>query len=145
MNHPTIAQALAAARAEEFIARADAYRASRLVRRPRRVSIDDPTGIVIRPAAPVDAPELARLAVMDDARVPAAPILVAEASNVIVAAVGSDNAAIADPFVPTEAIVQALRVCTREPHPGSAIRGRLRRLAPWAARRRIEHRPSCMS
>lgn len=145
MNHPTILQAAAAERVRDLIAQADAHR---LATSAIRIQVHEPTGLVVRMSAPADAAALERLAVLDDGRVPNGPVFVAEARGVMVAAVGIDGAAIADPFVPTEAVVRALRSVVRELHAGRGIPGRPGTIARWARRLhplRSERRPACTS
>jgi len=65
----------------------------------------------IRAATDADMAALVRLARLDSSRPPAGTILVAEDDGELVAAMGvEDGAAIADPFRPTAAIVEMLRV-----------------------------------
>jgi hypothetical protein len=65
--------------------------------------------ITIRPARAADAPALASLAKCDSAEVPLAPVLLAEASGELRAAVSLyDGAAIADPFRHTLWMVELL-------------------------------------
>jgi hypothetical protein len=72
------------------------------------------SSFVIRPAADADVPALRRLARLDDRRVPRGDLVLAQVGSEIRAAVStSDGAAIADPWTPTAAIVDALRAWTR--------------------------------
>jgi len=72
------------------------------------VSATDLT-IVIRPSRPEDDRALARLAGLDSARVPAEPLLVAEAGGELRAALSlRDRRAIADPFHFTRPLVALL-------------------------------------
>jgi hypothetical protein len=65
--------------------------------------------IVIRPSRPEDEHELARLAALDSAAVPAAPLLVAEADGELTAALSlRDGTLIADPFRRTAALATLL-------------------------------------
>jgi hypothetical protein len=65
----------------------------------------------IRWAFADDAHALLRLAVSDGAEVPAAPVLVAEAGGQLRAALSlRDGRAVADPFHPTAALVELLRL-----------------------------------
>ena len=67
--------------------------------------------VTIRLAAPADDPALARLAHLDSSSVPPPPVLIAEASGEPRAAVSLlSSDAIADPFHPTAALVELLRV-----------------------------------
>ena len=77
---------------------------SRLMAQPR-------TNIVIRGATARDELALRRLAALDDARAPqpGPDVLIAEVDGLAVAAVAGDRA-IADPFRPTAAIVELLRL-----------------------------------
>jgi hypothetical protein len=65
--------------------------------------------IVIRPSRPEDKLALERLAGLDSASVPAAPLLVAEADGALRAAISlHDGAVIADPFHRTAPLVALL-------------------------------------
>jgi hypothetical protein len=83
-------------------------------------------GVTIRAAFPDDAPAVARLAALDSARVPAGPLLLAEIDGEPWAAIDlRSGKAVADPFRPTAALVELLRLraklLAREPaaHPSS--------------------------
>jgi hypothetical protein len=77
------------------------------VRRRRRDGIDVP--ITIRRATEADAAGLARLAALDSAAVPVAPVLVAESNGELRAALSlNDGETVADPFHPTAPIVELL-------------------------------------
>jgi hypothetical protein len=66
--------------------------------------------IMIRPAYADDAAALARLAALDSARVPEAPLLLAEVDGELRAALSlPGGASIADPFFPTLELVSLLR------------------------------------
>jgi hypothetical protein len=66
--------------------------------------------ITIRPGDADDSPALQRLAALDSAAVPAAPLLVAELDGEVSAALSlHDGGSIADPFRPTAEIVALLR------------------------------------
>jgi hypothetical protein len=66
--------------------------------------------ITIRPGYADDHEALRRLAALDSAAVPAAPLLVAELDGQLSAALSlRDGASIADPFRPTADIVALLR------------------------------------
>ena len=67
--------------------------------------------IVIRSAGPADEQNLAVLSVIDGgSRQPKGRIMVAEVDGRLRAAVGSNGAAISDPFWPSAELVQMLRV-----------------------------------
>jgi hypothetical protein len=67
--------------------------------------------IVIRSASPADEQELAVLGVLDGSRrQPNGRIMVAEVDGRLRAAVGSNGAAISDPFWPSADLVSMLRV-----------------------------------
>jgi hypothetical protein len=94
--------------------------------------------IVIRPDRPEDRRALDRLAALDCARVPAAPLLVAEVAGELRAALSlADGATIADPFHRTASLLALLTMRAEqlqaEPR---ADRRRLARLRRWAARAR---------
>ena len=66
--------------------------------------------VTVRPYLPEDRCSLWRLAALDDRRVPAEPVLVAEADGRLVAAVSKRTGeAVADPFEPTAHLVAMLR------------------------------------
>jgi hypothetical protein len=68
------------------------------------------TPITLRGASPDDHTALCRLAALDSACVPAAPLVVAEVDGELRAAVSiADGTAIADPFYPTAHIDALLR------------------------------------
>ncbi|MGH2836871.1 MAG: hypothetical protein ACRDJY_00810 [Thermoleophilaceae bacterium] len=67
--------------------------------------------VTLRPYLPDDRRSLWRLAALDDRRVPAEPVLVAEADGRLVAAVSKRTGeVVADPFEPTAHLVEMLRV-----------------------------------
>jgi hypothetical protein len=67
--------------------------------------------IVIRSARSADEPELAVLSVLDGGHhMPEGRIMVAEVDGRLRAAVGSNGAAISDPFWPSAQLVSMLRV-----------------------------------
>jgi hypothetical protein len=70
-----------------------------------------PNTLVIRHAEPADLDRLRYLAALDSARALLGDVLVAEADGVISAAYSVDERrAIADPFVPTAALVELLEL-----------------------------------
>ena len=77
--------------------------------------------IVIRSARAADERDIAVLGVIDGGRrLPAGQVMVAEVEGRIRAAVGSNGAAISDPFWPSEDLVNMLRMHTesdRVEHP----------------------------
>jgi hypothetical protein len=67
--------------------------------------------VTIRHAHPADLHDLERLATLDSRRVPSGELFVAEVGDQLVAAVSIDTGAvIANPFEPTAAVVDLLRV-----------------------------------
>jgi len=69
----------------------------------------DDASVLIRHAAPTDAREIARLAALDEHSLPLGDRLVGVLGGRVVAALEVDSgAAIADPFVPTEGVVELL-------------------------------------
>jgi hypothetical protein len=71
--------------------------------------------VVIRKATVGDAGSLARLAQLDSATPPAGETLIGELQGRPVVAVSlSDGTAIADPFVPTDEILELVRLRTRQ-------------------------------
>jgi hypothetical protein len=88
--------------------------------------------IVIRSAGPADETALEVLAVLDGGHTsPAGPVIVAEAGGRLRAAVGSNGAAISDPFYPSAALVDMLRVRVE------AVAGRTVRAPRFAMRRAL--------
>ena len=68
-----------------------------------------PNNVTIRWAVPGDLEALERVAGLDSKRLPAGPLLVAEVDGRIWAALSTlDNAAVADPFVPSGDLVRLL-------------------------------------
>ena len=67
--------------------------------------------ITVRPYLPDDRRSLERLAALDDRRVPAQPVMLAEVDGRLVAALSEcTGEAVADPFEPTAHLVEMLRV-----------------------------------
>jgi len=77
--------------------------------------------ILIRSAQPADEHDLAVLGILDGGRhMPTGRVMVAEVDGRLRAAVGSNGAAISDPFWPSADLVSMLRVhATEEPGSGS--------------------------
>jgi hypothetical protein len=79
---------------------------------PRRKSPQlriGPASITIRPAYADDQRSIARLAVLDSAEIPSAPMLLAEVDGELRAALSlDDGAVIADPFFPSVHLVELL-------------------------------------
>ena len=74
--------------------------------------------ITIRPAHAGDELALARLAALDSAGVPHAPVLLAEVNGELRAALSqADGSAIADPFHPTSALIDLLQARARSTAP----------------------------
>jgi hypothetical protein len=72
------------------------------------------TPIVVRPARPVDAAALHRLAALDSARPLTGEILIAVSGGDVAAAMSLDTGAvIANPFEPTAHLVELLRTAAR--------------------------------
>ena len=83
------------------------------------------TDIVIREAQEADARQLARLAALDEGRVPAGRALVAEVDGTFAAALGLDDGAVlADPFRRTAETVALLRLRANQLRPPDAGGGR---------------------
>jgi hypothetical protein len=73
--------------------------------------------ITIRTAGSADAAALAKLAALDSAEVPSSPLLIAEVTGQVRAAVSlHDGAAIADPFSHTAGMVQLLHARAAQLH-----------------------------
>ena len=106
----------------------DARRARRFVKpmveqRPRD-RVDAP--VTIRHAYPADADALRRLAALDSRRVPSGELFVAEVDGHLRAAVSMDTGAvIADPFEPTAAVVDLLRLHASAARPEVPLRSRV--------------------
>jgi hypothetical protein len=82
---------------------------SRRPRTRRGVGADGGASVLIRRAGAWDGPEIDRLAALDERELPPGERLIAEVSGRPVAAVEvRSGATIADPFVPTRAIVELL-------------------------------------
>jgi hypothetical protein len=72
------------------------------------------TKVSIRPSASEDSALIRRLAALDSAPVPRGSMLLAEVEGRVLAAVSlADGRAIADPFAPTQTLVELLRVAAR--------------------------------
>jgi hypothetical protein len=92
--------------------------------------------ITLRPSTAADQAEIVRLATIDSAEVPAGPLLLAEVDGELHAALTlADGRVIADPFVPTSALVELLRTRRRTSGPVRDRRS-LRRLRPGSPRAR---------
>jgi hypothetical protein len=115
-------------------AHADALRRAGAVRTPAsaqaRSSAD--VAIVIRPSRPDDRSALERLAGLDSAPVPAAPLLVAEVDRALRAALSlHDGAVIADPFHRTAPLVALLAARAEQ------LRGEPSGRRSWLSRLRL--------
>jgi hypothetical protein len=90
-----------------------------------------PDPIVIRPATAGDAAAIERLAQLDSSPVPAGDLLLAEVAGELRAALRvPDRVVIADPFVPTDGLVDLL--AARAEHiRGTSRQGVRARLAHW--------------
>ena len=67
--------------------------------------------VTVRPYLPLDRRPLERLAALDDRRVPAQPVVLAEANGRLLAALSKRTGeAVADPFEPTAHLVAMLRL-----------------------------------
>ena len=85
--------------------------------------------VTVRLAAAADGPQLQRLAELDSACLPAAPLLIGERAGRPVAALSlAGGEVVADPFMPTADVVALLRLRARQLRRGSrrgAVRHRL--------------------
>ena len=82
--------------------------------------------IALRVAQPEDDDDVIRLAQLDDARPPVAPVMLAVVDGEAVAALSlSDGRVVANPFVATEKVVSLLRLRATQLSPE-------RRQGPWA-------------
>jgi len=85
------------------------------------------TPVLVRPARPVDAADLRRLAALDSARPLTGEVLIAVSGGDVAAAMSLDSGAvIANPFQPTAHLVELLRTAGR---PAPRTRRRARPLA----------------
>jgi hypothetical protein len=76
------------------------------------------SSLALRVAAPADAHAIDRLAALDSAAVPAAPLLVAERDGALIAAISLPAGdVIADPFALTADVVDLLHVRRRQAVP----------------------------
>jgi hypothetical protein len=83
------------------------------------------TPVLVRPARPVDAADLRRLAALDSARPLTGDVIIAVTGGDVAAALSLDSGAIiADPFQPTAHLVELLRTAGR-PAPQQRPRARL--------------------
>jgi hypothetical protein len=113
--HPSLTQALSAARTQDLLGNAATWRRGR---RPRR----EPAGpdvswapFTVRLATSADAPALERLAALDEKTSPAAPVLIGSLMARPVAALSlADGGVVADPFTPTCELVELLRLRARQ-------------------------------
>jgi hypothetical protein len=73
--------------------------------------VRSPAALTLRMAFPDDETALLRLAALDSAEPPARPVLVAEVAGELRAAVSlADGAVVADPFHPSIALLELLRI-----------------------------------
>jgi hypothetical protein len=109
---------MAEARVEDLRRAADRSRLARAAKNLPERSVENlEVPITIRPAGPADTSALAKLAELDSADVPSAPVLIAEANGEVRAAVSLyDGAAIADPFTHTIWVLQLLRARAAQLH-----------------------------
>ncbi|HUO74032.1 MAG TPA: hypothetical protein VMU39_24885 [Solirubrobacteraceae bacterium] len=111
-----------------------------LPRRKRRAPFEE--WVTLRFAFPDDALALARLAALDSAGVPTAPVLVAEVSGELRAALSlSDGAAVADPFHPSTALLELLHARAAQLAGDGERVGRRRRRLALASRRYVQDGP----
>jgi hypothetical protein len=89
--------------------RTDLIDLSHAPRAARRRPAAEEAPVLIRRAAAGDEPEIARLSALDEHELPPGERLIAEVAGRPVAAVDvRSGAAVADPFVPTRAVVELL-------------------------------------
>jgi hypothetical protein len=94
--------------------------------RPKRSRARAHDAVTIRHAQPADAEALQRLAAMDSRRVPSGELYVAERDGRLAAAVSIDTGAvIADPFEPTAAVVDLLRLHAAAARPQAPLTARV--------------------
>lgn len=86
--------------------------------------------LTIREAGIADGDSLRRLAELDSARVPSAPVLVAEVGGQLRAAISiADGNVVADPFHHTQEVTDMIRI---HAHAAGVVHGRQQRPAPSA-------------
>lgn len=112
INNPNIRRDLGQIRVNEFLDAAERSRIGRLARDNGRVTQRD--GIVIREAAPADAPALAKLAELDGQPPLTGHVVVGAVRGVIRAAVDMDGRGVADPFVATADVMDLIRRRARQ-------------------------------
>jgi hypothetical protein len=94
--------------------------------RPKRSRARADEAVTIRHAQPADAEALQRLAALDSRRVPSGELYVAERDGRLAAAVSIDTGAvIADPFEPTVAVVDLLRLHAAAARPQAPLTARV--------------------
>ncbi|HKE78197.1 MAG TPA: hypothetical protein VKB54_02780 [Solirubrobacteraceae bacterium] len=94
--------------------------------RPKRPRARADEAVTIRHAQPADAEALQRLAALDSRRVPSGELYVAERDGRLAAAVSIDTGAvIADPFEPTAAVVDLLRLHAAAARPQAPLTARV--------------------
>lgn len=109
-----------------------ARRSAMLPRPPSAPRLTPDAVVTLRYGFPDDAVALARLAALDSTRVPDGPLLLAEVSGEIRAALSlTDGTAIADPFHPTVELISLLRARADQLRGGAAGSRGLRR-GVWA-------------
>ena len=96
-----------------------AAEASRRAAAVRRQALLDDAELVIRTAGRRDAGTLERLAALDSGPTPTGPTLVAEVDGHVVAALPLSGEAVADPFMPTAAVVEMLRLRAAQLRPAA--------------------------
>ena len=85
------------------------------VRRGHRQQETAAGPVSVRPASPEDADALERLAQLDSVHLPREPLLLAEVGDELRAALSlSDGRVLADPFHPTQQLVELLRARAAE-------------------------------
>ena len=114
MNNPGLHRLLAQARLDDFRrARSERVHAERPVLRATRALLQ--STVTLRLGFPDDVPPLARLAALDSAAIPAAPVLLAEVGGELLAALSlADGATISDPFHATAPLLELLRARARQ-------------------------------
>lgn len=112
INNPDIRRDLGQMRVDEFVHAAQRARLGRLARDNGRAMQAD--GIVIREAAPADAPALAQLAELEGQAPLSGRVVVGAVRGVIRAAVDMDGRAVADPFAPTADVMDLIRRRARQ-------------------------------
>jgi hypothetical protein len=113
MNHSHLYLAMIRQRATDIDSRAQLL--GPMLTELDREAVAVPEPVTVRLAKAADWPALRRVAELDSAILPSAPMLVAERDGRLLAALSlGDRAVVADPFVPTADVVALLELRARQ-------------------------------